>query len=456
MFADRTSETTPVAYLAVAMAVVVMATVGALQDDRGGLSDVERQIAAHVDAGNDSSLALLERVVNMNSGTLNLDGVRRVGQQFRTELDHLGFATRWVDGASWERAGHLVANHPGDGPRILLIGHLDTVFERDNPFQQFERLANDAARGPGITDMKGGDVIIVGALKALEAAGQLARMNLIVVMTGDEEAPGLPIERAREALVSAATGADIAVGFEDGPADPRYAVTARRGALRWELTVKGATAHSSQVFSQDVGYGAIFETARILNAFRERLAGEPHLTFNPGAIVGGTAADLDSMKGSGTASGKANVVAGQTRVAGDLRVLDLDQLRRARETMEDIVKASLPRTSATLTFEDGYPPMSATPGNASLLAAYSQVSRDLGTGTVSAVDPDRAGAADVSFVAGRVRMTIDGIGLSGRGGHTPDEIAELSKLPSQTKRAALLLYRLSRQTVEAGSGATRH
>ena len=85
---------------------------------------------AYVDAHNAEALALLERVVNINSGTQNFAGVREVGAIFRAAFDALGFKTRWVDGAAFQRAGHLVAEHRGTGPKILLIGHLDTVFER--------------------------------------------------------------------------------------------------------------------------------------------------------------------------------------------------------------------------------------------------------------------------------------------------------------------------------------
>jgi glutamate carboxypeptidase len=292
--------------------------------------------------------------------------------------------------------------------------------------------------------MKGGDVIIVAALKALRAAGALAGMNLIVVMTGDEEAAGTPLSHAREALLSSATGADIAIGFEDGPADPRYAVTARRSSSRWELVATGTPSHSSQIFQTDVGYGAIFEAARILNAFRDRLAGAPHLTFNPGTIVGGSSAELDAVRGTGVASGKSNVVAEYARVTGDIRALSADQLAGARATMDEIVRTPLTGTRATLTFEDGYPPMAPTEGNAKLLALYSEASVDVGAGPVTAADPDRAGAADVSFVADRVKMVLDGVGLMGRGDHTTDETADLTTLPSQTRRAAVLLYRLTR------------
>src|SRR5215208_6230522 len=219
-------------------------------------SQPERAIVSAVDAGNADALALLEKAVNINSGTHNFAGVRAVGDLFRKEFDALGFKTTWVDGSGFQRAGHLVAEHPGAGPRTILIGHLDTVFERDSPFQKFTRIDDKTATGPGIIDMKGGDVIIIAALKALKSAGALDRMNVIVVMTGDEEDSGEPQAAARAALVDSARGAQYALGFEDGPGDPRFAVTARRGTSSWKLQVKGKTGHSSQIFRQDLGYGA--------------------------------------------------------------------------------------------------------------------------------------------------------------------------------------------------------
>jgi glutamate carboxypeptidase len=409
------------------------------------LATDERAIASFVDAHNNDALALLERVVNINSGTQNLAGVREVGRIFRAEFDALGFKTRWESEDAVKRGGHLIADHPGTGPRILLIGHLDTVFELDSPFQKFVRLDAKTAKGPGIIDMKGGDVIILQALKALDAAGALKAMNVVVVMTGDEEEPGRPLVSARAALVAAATGADVAIGFEDGDGDPSHMVVARRGTTSWRLDVTGTPAHSSQIFSDAVGPGAVFEAARILNAFREKLSTEPHLTFNPGVILGGTATDLDVPQARGTAFGKTNVVAEHTVVTGDLRALAKDQFDRAMRTMEDIVAASLPRTHATIAFDEGYPPLAPTDGNARLLAIYDRASRDLGLGAVTAVSPDKAGAADVSFVADHVKMIIDAAGLKGHDDHTPGETADLSTLPVQTTRAAVTLLRLMRQ-----------
>ena len=408
-------------------------------------ANAERAIVSYIDAHNAEAVALLERVVNINSGTHNIAGVKAVGAIVKQELDRLGFKTTWVDGAAWGRAGHLVAERSGRGPRILLIGHLDTVFEPDSPFQTFQRIDEKTAKGPGIIDMKGGDVIILSALAALKAAGALDAMSVTVVMTGDEEEAGRPLTASRATLVDAARGADVAIGFEDGPADPKFAVTARRGTTGWELRVTGTAAHSSQVFRADIGPGAIYEAARILNAFREKLAGEEHLTFNPGVILGGTAVDFDAAQARGTAFGKSNVIAERAVATGDLRALSPEQVSHARKTMEEIVKAGLPHTQATLTFDEGYPPLAPSPGNAELLALYDRVSRDLGFGAVTAVSPDRAGVADVSFISSEVKRILDGVGLMGHDDHTPGETADLSTLPSQTKRAALTLYRLATQ-----------
>jgi glutamate carboxypeptidase len=371
-----------------------------------------------------------------------------VADVLRVELDSLGFTTRWVDGASFHRAGHLVAEHPSPGPKLLLIGHLDTVFEPTSPFQKFERLDDSTARGPGVIDMKGGDVIIIGALRALKAAGVLPKLNVTIVYDGDEEDAGTPLGEARRTLIDAARGASAAIGFEDGPGDPRLAVISRRGDESWTLRTTGTPAHSSQIFQKDVGAGAVYEATRVLSEFYKQLSGERYLTFNPGLALGGTEVTLDSTGVAGAAEGKSNVVAEHMTVVGDLRTISPEQLARAKQTMQAIAAANLPNTNAQLTFDPGYPPMAPTSGNRRLLSIYDRVSRDLGFWPVTAVDPSKAGAADVSFVAGIVPMKIDGVGLSGRDDHTTKETADLRMLPVQTKRAALLLYRLSTRSAE--------
>jgi glutamate carboxypeptidase len=409
------------------------------------LSAVERRLVAAVDRGVPDALAVLERTVNINSGTHNFEGVRRVGDDLAKEFTTLGFTTRWVDGASWKRAGHLIAEWRGNGRgrRVLLIGHLDTVFEQDSPFQRFARATGDSATGPGITDMKGGNVVMLLALRALRDAGLLQNLQITAVLTGDEEDSGNPTELARRDLVAAADWADVAIGFENGPPDPHVAVVARRGSTGWLLRTSGIPSHSSQLFQPTVGSGAIYEMARILTAFHDSLSSEPKLTFNPGSVVGGTTVTFDSVQNRGTAFGKTNVVAESATVAGDLRALTPEQLQRAMATMQRVAARHYPGTGARLTFDEGYPPFAQTAGNDTLLMMVDRASRDAGLPPVGAVDPLRAGAADISFVAGRVDMAIDGLGLKGRSDHTVEETADLSMLPVQAKRAALLLHRLT-------------
>ena len=438
--------------VALALVVLVCAAAGPAQPGpagRGGprpagLTPLERRIVASVDRHAPASLALLERAVDINSGTSNHDGVREVGRLFSAQLDALGFATRWVDGAAWGRAGHVIAERGRSGPKVVLVGHLDTVFEPDSPFQRFQRLDDSTVAGPGVIDMKGGDVILLLALAALRETGSLDRLHVVVVMTGDEENPGRPLEAARADLIGAARGALAAIGFEDGDGDPRHVIVSRRGSSGWTLSVHGTPAHSSQVFSSDVGIGAIYEAARILERFRDSLAVEPYLTFNPGLIVGGTAITHEPSASRGTAFGKSNVVAESTIVTGDLRALTLEQRERAKATMLRIVGEATQRTSARIEFDDSYPPLGPTDGNRRLLELVDRSSRDLGLGALEPVDPARAGAADVSFLGGLVPMVIDAMGLKGSGGHTVQEIGRPATLALQAKRVAVTLSRLAR------------
>ncbi|PHS27426.1 MAG: peptidase M20 [Robiginitomaculum sp.] len=403
----------------------------------------ERAIIKAVAAGLPLARQTLKQVVNINSGTMNFDGVHQVGDVFAAELSALGFQTGWVEGGDFGRAGHLVAMRGTKGPKILLIGHLDTVFAKTDAFQTFEPLPRDRVKGPGITDMKGGDVIIIAAMRALHDAGVLDQAQIKIVMTGDEESSGRPLNRSKAALIDAAKWADIALGFEDGDGDIKTAVIARRGSVRWTLKVTGRAAHSSQIFTDDVGYGAILETARILNAFREGLADMQNLTFNPGRIVGGTKANMDRATYSGTAFGKSNVVSQTALVSGGIRAASGEQLAAAKARMQTIASNNLAHTSAALSFAEGYPPMAPTKANKELLSLYSAISKDLGYGEVLAVNPRKAGAADISFTAGYVDAALDGLGLMGTGGHTKEETADMTTLKRNIEKTALLIYRLS-------------
>ena len=402
------------------------------------LAPEEARVRDYVRAHHEDDIALLQRAVDIPSGTQNVAGVRRVGDLFARELTALGFTTRWAEmPTGMRRAGHLVAERAGNrGPRLLLIGHLDTVFEGEG--QRFVR-EDTIARGAGTSDMKGGDVAMISALRALNASGALEGSRIIIVMTGDEEAAGAPLDVARRDLMDAARRSDIALAFEGGRA--ARASIARRGSSSWTLTVTGRQGHSAGIFSQGAGNGAIYEAARILDAFRREISGDPTLTFNPGLIAGGTALQRDSSGTAVTVSGKTNIISPTTTVTGDLRFLREAQKDSTRTRMRAIVAQGLPGTSAEIVFRDGYPSMPPTAAGQILLSRFDAVSRSLGYGPVEGDPPESRGAGDVSFVAPYL-TGMDGLGTSGRGAHSPEESVFLNSLTMAGERAAILMYRL--------------
>ncbi|VXB60448.1 M20/M25/M40 family metallo-hydrolase [Massilia sp. 9I] len=410
------------------------------------LSPVEQRIAAEVKAWQPEAINLLERSARINSGTLNLAGVRATGEVFRKELEALGFKTVWIDmPRAMGRAGHLVANRTGkQGKRLLLLGHLDTVFEADAPGPLWERESDTTARGQGVGDMKGGNVVVIAALRAVQRTGALDNTTITVVFTGDEEEAGHPREISRRDMVELAKLSDVALSFEGavtGPGGQPMATVGRRATASFDLDVTGRQGHSQGVFG-NAGYGAVYEAARILDGFRQQVV-EPGLTFNPGVILGGTDVAYDEANAKGTAAGKTNVIANKVVVRGDLRYLDYAQRDRAHARMREIVGQSLPGASASITFRDSYPPMAVTPGNLKLLELYSQASSDAGLGTVGAVPPTARGAGDIQFVAPLVD-SLDGLGASGGGAHSPNERVDLTSMERSAIRAALLMYRLTR------------
>ena len=406
------------------------------------LSRTEKKIVDKVKAMDEAAIDFLEKVVNINSGTMNLDGVRKVGAEFNTAFQAVGFNTEWIEmPKEMNRAGHLFARIQGDkGKKLLLIGHLDTVFEADSPFQTFER-DGDMAYAPGGNDMKGGNVVILYALKALHELNLLKDASITVAYTGDEESTGKPLSISRKDLIAAAKSSDIALGFETATGF-NNATIARRGASGWKVETAGKRAHSSGVFSERTGAGAIFELARILHRFYQEVRGEQYLTFNPGNLLGGTFVDYNSLKSSGTAFGKTNVVAQTALVHGGLRFISEEQKENARAKMRAIVADHLPSTNATITFTDSYPAMGPTKENKALLKQLSEVSEALGFGVVEGYDPGRRGAADISFVADYV-PGLDGLGSMGKGAHTPQETVDLATFNALIQRTAVFIYRLT-------------
>ena len=407
------------------------------------LTITEQQILQKVDADYASSIQLLKESVNINSGTYNSNGIKKVGDLYGKELAALGFTLEWIAlPDSLKRAGHLVAWRKGKkGKKLFLIGHLDTVFEPDMPPNPFTMLTDTTATGQGVNDMKGGDVLVIAALKALYKLGLLDEVSITVYFTGDEENAGHPRAISRGDFIERAKQHDIALAFESA-AGLHTVATARRGASEWRLEVEGKQAHSSGVFGK-AGYGAIYEASRIINEFREKLSNEQFLTFNPGLIIGGSEVQYDTAAQQGEVLGKTNIISPKTVVIGDLRFLTETQKEKTRAAMREIVSQNLPGTKASIHFKDGIPSMPPTSGNEALVKTLNEISKALGYGEVKAGDPGSRGAGDISYVANYLDC-LDGLGASGTGAHAPGEIINLKEYPQLIKRTALLIYRLTR------------
>jgi glutamate carboxypeptidase len=429
------------------MPAVALASALAATPAAASLSAAEQKIAATVDAEQERSVALLERLVNQNSGSRNLPGVEAVGRMMRAELEPLGFDVRWIPMAEVHRAGHIVATHKGSGrgKRMLLIGHLDTVFELDSPFQRFVR-KGDKAEGPGSGDDKGGMVVMLAALRAMHAAGTLKPADITIVLTGDEEDAGDPIAIARRDLIEAGKAADVALDFEGLARQDGLDMgsIARRSAGSWEVRVTARTGHSSGIFSSSAGNGAIYELARILDAFRTKLP-EPNLTYNVGLVAGGATTSLDDTGIRAQASGKTNIIPAIAIARGDIRALTREQDEQVRARMRDIVSHPLAGARSEISFGDHiYPPMAPTAGNRALLGRLNLVNRDLGLAEMGALDPLKRGAGDIGFVAEYADGLV-GLGAASEGDHAPGETVDLASIPRQAKRAAILMSRLARE-----------
>lgn len=400
----------------------------------GKISAEEQKIVDYIDAHIENAIALLEKTVNIESPTENLAGVKEVGMVFRQEFESLGFNTKWIEmPLEMKRAGHLMAEKTGTkGKRVLLLGHLDTVLKGD----RFRR-EGDKAYGTGVYDMKAGIIVLYYALKALHETDLLKDGSIIAMLTGDEENAGNPKETSRADLIAAAKRSDVALAFEFGRNN--FAIAARRGSCKWSLEVAAKSGHSSLIFNENMGSGAIFEAARIVNQFYETLHGEKYLTFNPSLFAGGT--EIEVKNETVSAEGKANVVAAKAIVRGDLRFISEEQKETASRKMREIVAKNLPGTSAKITFSDGIPAMPPTDGNYALLEHLDEISQDLGFGKIEAFDPGERGAGDISYVAHLI-PGIDALGAAGANAHVSGEYIDLATLPNQIKRAAVLIYRL--------------
>ena len=435
-------------------ALLIVACAAASAQTAPAIAPVESTMIRSVDTQNRGAVALLEKLVNINSGTMNIPGVIAVKDEIAPRLAALGFKVTWVPMDQAQRAGDLVAEHACPlgagkcGKRLLLIGHMDTVFEKDSSFQTYSVLPGNkgnVATGPGTNDMKGGLVVMLVALGAMQSAGVLDTAEIRIVLSGDEERHGDPVELTRRDMIDAAKTSDVALEFESGVRlkGVDTASISRRSSIIWHLDTTGKSGHSSQIFSENMGAGAIYEMTRIVDVFRTQLP-EAGLTFNVGLMLGGATAALNDTKLGGAATGKPNVVPPVAMAIGDIRTLDEGQTERIEQKMRDIVGKHLPRTGATISFDEGYPPMPVTEAGHDLVRQLNAVNQTLGFPPMPELDPMLRGAGDISYVAPYIPGLV-GVGAMGEGAHADTETIFLDSIAKQAKRNALLMYRLSQQ-----------
>ena len=352
------------------------------------------------------------------------------------------------------RAGHIVATHKGNGrgKRMLLIGHLDTVFEPDTPFQKLRPARAIAAPGPGVGDDKGGMAVMVAALRAMQAAGTLKDADIKVVLTGDEEDAGRPDRRSRAARPDRgrANGPTSRSTSKVWPSDERPATWARsRAAAPTAGRVTATRPHRplQRRVRDRLGYGAIYELARILDAFRRELP-EHNLTFNVGLIGGGATGAASTPTGSALdATGKTNIIAATAIARGDLRALTPDQdrpraRRRCRRSSPSICPARRRSSSSTRTAIRRWRRPRATARCSTRLNARQPRPRPGRDGRVRPGEARRR-----RHQLRRRRRRRPGRPRPGRRG-TPMRRAKASTSPSisrQAKRAAILMTRLAKE-----------
>jgi glutamate carboxypeptidase len=386
----------------------------------------------------------LKRWVEINTGTWNAEGLGRFASILGAELGELGFEVRIEAGVEVElperspaRTGPLVmarrAASPSveTSPRLLLIGHLDTVFEADSPFQAFRLDPGDSKRayGPGVIDMKGGLVVLFETLRALRDTGDLDKAATTVLLNSDEEIGSLG---SRPRVEAEAQRADCGFVFEPARASGAL-VRTRRGLGQLHLQVAGIAAHAGSTHGE--GRSAIRELAEKVVRI-ERLSDDQRgVTVNVGTFQGGT---------------KRNIVPAHAEAWIDVRY-DTPELGAEIQTaIEGIARETfIEGTRTELWARLHRPPKVATERVDALLDLHAEAASDLGMTLPSPVHS--GGGTDGSLTGAQGLPTLDSMGPIGGEAHTEREFLMLPSLP---ERAALMAVFLRRLILRGSPGCT--
>lgn len=362
----------------------------------------------------------LAALVDIDCGSYTPDGVNRVADAVGAFLAELGAGVeriphRPIDGER-QLGDLLIGRLAGSGPRLLLIGHMDTVFEPGTAALRPFHIEGERATGPGVSDMKGGLLAGLHALGALQSLGR--RPSVTFVANPDEEI-GSPF--STEHIRRLVAEHDAAMVLECARANGDI-VSARKGIADFEVTITGRAAHAG--VEPEKGRSAIVEAARQVLALHALNGRWPSVSVNAGVIDGGT---------------RPNVVAGSCRMELDLRAASTAEFEVAAAEVEGIVTHPvLDGITATLRRAAFHPPMERTPGNGRMAELAIAIAGELG---FQLHDTLTGGASDANTTTHAGLPTLDGLGPIGGDDHSADEWLDLSSVVPRTTLLAVLIER---------------
>jgi glutamate carboxypeptidase len=380
-------------------------------------SDLRERVAERVPA----YLADLERLVNTDCGSYAPEGVNRVADAVVDHLTRLGGTVERTGGGrapNGRPLGDLVVGRlEGSGPRLLLIGHMDTVFEPGTAAARPFRIDGDRALGPGVSDMKGGLLAGLVSLAAVQAAGH--RPSVTFVANPDEEI-GSPF--SGPAIRELAAAHDVALVLECARANGDI-VSARKGIAEMEVVVTGRAAHAG--VEPEKGRSAILAASRLVEALQGMNGRWPTVSCNVGVIAGGT---------------RPNVVPESCRLEVDLRAATVAEFEAAQAEVEAVlVSPTVADTTASLRVVAAHHPMEKSAAGARLVQLAQSIAGELG---FEVRDTLTGGASDANTTAGAGLPTLDGLGPIGGDDHAPPEWLDLTSVEPRTTMLAALITRV--------------
>jgi glutamate carboxypeptidase len=381
-----------------------------------------QRLRSRVEAAFDPYLEDLRRLVNVDCGTFVVEGVREVADFMQERFESVGWTTErrpHQPGRGEEQLGDLLVARlrggrgPEDGGRrILLIGHMDTVFPEGTAAERPFRIDDEAAYGPGVSDMKGGLLAGYYSVQALREEGFEDFASISYVCNPDEEI-GSPFSRT--AIIELAREADACFVLE-GARENGDIVSARKGVRDMRIVYRGRAAHAG--VEPERGRSAILQAAHATVALHSLNGRWPGVTVNVGVIHGGT---------------RTNVVPEQCELQVDLRAIDQRTFEEASAEAERVARnVVVPDVTVEVSSRSGFPPMEKTAATARLVEHAQSIAKELGFDVRDALT---GGASDANVVAGVGTPVLDGLGPIGGADHAPGEWLDLS---SVVPRMALL------------------